>query len=65
LLTRVFVGYSYSLADCTWEGEEQMADPQKLLAEFHLAAIEEGFDLDDRDVGTVLFKVAIQAGLGD
>lgn len=42
-----------------------MADPQKLLAEFHLAAIEEGFDLDDRDVGTVLFKVAIQAGLGD
>jgi len=42
-----------------------MADPQKLIEEFHKAAIEEGFDLDDRDVGTVLFKVAVEAGLGD
>lgn len=51
----------YPVEEATWEGEDSMGDPQKLIEDFHVAAREEGFKDDDL-LSTILLEEAVEAG---
>lgn len=51
----------YPVEDATWEDEESMVDPQKLIAEFREAARGEGFP-DDDPHSMILLREAVEAG---
>jgi hypothetical protein len=50
--------------EATWEDEDSMADPQKLIEDFHVAAREEGFR-DDDSSPLILLEEALKAGWKD
>jgi len=51
----------YPVEEATWEDEGSMADPQKLIEDFRVAAWKEGF-VDDDQHGMILLKEAVEAG---
>ena len=49
------------MEEATWEDEESMTDPQKLIEDFEKAALDEGFATDD-PCATILLREAVEAG---
>ncbi|TFK34480.1 hypothetical protein BDQ12DRAFT_738218 [Crucibulum laeve] len=52
----------YPISQATWEGEESMSDPQKLIEEFEEAAVKEGTDPSEDLHSKVLLREAIDGG---
>lgn len=55
----------YPINQCTWEYENAMPDPQKLIEEFEEAATKEGIDLDADPYARVLLREVIEGGWSD
>lgn len=53
----------YPITQATWEEEEAMSDPQKLIEDFTIAAAKEGLP-DDPHI-TLLLKEAVKGGCVD
>ena len=62
---RLTLPHSYPINQCTWEYENAMPDPQKLIEEFEEAATKEGIDLDADPYARVLLREVIEGGWSD
>jgi hypothetical protein len=62
---RLTLPHSYPIDQCTWEYENAMPDPQKLIEEFEEAATKEGIDLDADPYARVLLQEVTEGGWSD
>ena len=49
------------MEEATWEDEESMTDPQRLIEYFEMAALNEGLTIDD-PYAMILLREAVEAG---